>query len=243
MGFIYRLVFPNGKSYVGQTKRKKVSTRWRMHKNRKDSNCRALQAAIRKYGWSNVRKEVLLEVSEEKLDKWEVHYIAKIDSYHNGYNLTPGGDFNPMRLKAVRDKLSATCSTPEHKAVTSQRIKALHADPKWKARWHAKQKASHQTGEHRAGQSKRSQAQWAKEKAAGKDRGAAIRAELNNPEYKARRAARRANDPREKARISKIKAFHAAKKAPTGSQYAACQARAESPSLDWRRGMAPVRRE
>jgi len=80
----------------------------------------------------------------------EQHFINKFDSYRNGYNMTPGGDKNPMKTESVRLKLAETCSTDEHKAA---------------------------------------------------------------------RATRRANDPREQARIAKIKATYARKKAErTASQ-------------------------
>lgn len=237
MGVIYRLLFPSGKSYVGQTI-KKPSARWRAHKTNSrfdHGSCKAVNAAIRKYGWANVLKSVLAVVADHELDDAEVRYIAKYDSYRHGYNLTPGGDANPMKLDSVKAYQKQRLKETGHADRTSKAIKAYHADPQKHAAWLANQRSSHRTVEHRTGQGERSKKIWAAEKAAGKDRGAAIRAALNDPAYKAKRAARRANDPREQARIAKIKATYAARKAAAhpGSQYAAsCERKgAMSPSL------------
>lgn len=175
------LVSPSGKVYIGQTRRKKVGDRWRAHKNRShddEAHCRALYAAIRLYGWHSFKKVVLATAPDGELNKLEVEFIQQYDSFKNGYNLTPGGDYNPMLDADVRARLSATCSTPEKKAETSSRIKGLHADPEWHATWLEAQREAHRTEEHRAGQSDRSRKQWAKEKAAGIDRGKAISAAL-----------------------------------------------------------------
>lgn len=48
---------------------------------------------MNKYGCDNFYCEVLEEnIPYEKLDEREVYYIEKFDSFHNGYNSTPGGD-------------------------------------------------------------------------------------------------------------------------------------------------------
>lgn len=48
---------------------------------------------MNKYGSENFYCETLEEnVPYEKLDEREVYYIEKFDSFHNGYNSTPGGD-------------------------------------------------------------------------------------------------------------------------------------------------------
>ena len=154
MGWIYRFAFPNGKNYVGQTKRKRISDRWRAHKNRafnkSEKACWKFYRAIRKYGWKNIKKEVLAEVPDHLMNQYETIFIGAYDCYKNGYNLTKGGDLNPMSDPKVRKRLSRTCSAPEHKAATSKRIKALHADPEWKTKWLETHKASHTTEQHRA---------------------------------------------------------------------------------------------
>ena len=222
MGWIYKLNFPNGKCYVGQTKHKNVWTRWKQHRNtnRTKDHCRLLQRAIVKYGWENIVKKKLF-VEDKDLNDKEVYFIARYKSFKKGYNLTPGGDINPMKVPAVRKRLSKTCSTDEHKKSVSTRIKSLHSDPEWKEEWLQKMAASHQTDEHRLGQGERSKKVWKAEKGAGKDRGKAIRAALADPAYKAKLKARRETPEgkaAEAARIAKIKATYAKKKLLTGSQ-------------------------
>ena len=61
-----------------------------------------LQRAIRKYGWDNFTKEILIEdVPTEDLDNLEISYI-KIHNANNqmyGYNMTAGGEGAPDRRR------------------------------------------------------------------------------------------------------------------------------------------------
>ena len=95
-GFIYKITNKvNGLSYIGQT-RKSVEFRWRQHKNSKD--CYDLHKAIREYGEDNFEITTLIECEVEELDKWEIYYIAKYNTFRNGYNMTLGGySYNPER--------------------------------------------------------------------------------------------------------------------------------------------------
>lgn len=53
-----------------------------------------LAAAIIKYGWSSFSSRVLYEnLSLEDAKKLEGELIAEYDSYNNGYNSSPGGDY------------------------------------------------------------------------------------------------------------------------------------------------------
>lgn len=64
MGFIYRLIFPDNKSCVGQTTQT-VEKRIQMHKCISNT-CTALKKAIEQYKTFEV--ETLLEVNDELLD-------------------------------------------------------------------------------------------------------------------------------------------------------------------------------
>ena len=91
-GVIYRLknVF-NGKMYIG----KSVDYKSRMGNHRRmEDNCRYLNYAIRKYGWDNFKKEIIIDdVPEEDLPNLETSYIDVEDTLApNGYNLTKGGE-------------------------------------------------------------------------------------------------------------------------------------------------------
>lgn len=88
-GFIYKVTNKvNNKVYIGQT-RYTVEFRWRQHVNSKD-NCH-FHLALRKYGVDNFLVETLEECDIENLDSREMFYIAKYDSFKNGYNSTSGG--------------------------------------------------------------------------------------------------------------------------------------------------------
>ncbi len=90
---IYKYTFPNGKVYVGKTK---TSIEQRAGSN----GCRygdntLVGRAIRKYGWINVKKEILLDnLSESAANKKERELIRELDANNRlcGYNLTKGGD-------------------------------------------------------------------------------------------------------------------------------------------------------
>jgi group I intron endonuclease len=84
-----------GKSYIGQTiktlNRRKAEHKWTSSStNSKSSH---FHNTIRKYGWDNFEWSILCECdTKEELDGMEYHYIIQYDSYHNGYNLTWGGE-------------------------------------------------------------------------------------------------------------------------------------------------------
>lgn len=95
-GFIYKVTNKvNGKSYIGQT-RNTVEFRWRQHYKAKDN--KYFHRAIAKYGKDNFTVETLEECDVEKLNDREIFYIAKYNTFSNGYNLTKGGSaYSPTR--------------------------------------------------------------------------------------------------------------------------------------------------
>ena len=94
----------NGHSYIGQSVN--IIRRWgdhRHHYHNLDYDC-TLYKAFRKYGLENFEFEIIEECEPELLDEKEEYYIKLYDTYKNGYNLTIGGDFNPMSDKNIRIK-------------------------------------------------------------------------------------------------------------------------------------------
>jgi len=96
-GVVYRYISPSGKSYIGQTKDE--------HKRRlcfrptKYYSGSKFDNAIKKYGVDSFTYEVLysneyssFEEATSDLNEKERYYIAKYDSYRNGYNMTLGGE-------------------------------------------------------------------------------------------------------------------------------------------------------
>ena len=87
---VYRHIFPNGKSYIGITCVKPYYYRWRAGSSY--SQQPKVHNAIRKYGWENIRHELLYEnLTQVEANRIEQAMIAKYDSVKNGYNVSIGG--------------------------------------------------------------------------------------------------------------------------------------------------------
>lgn len=83
----------NGKMYIGESTH--VESRQIQHFSnlRRHVHCNAkLQNAFNKYGEENFVYKILEYCSDEERFEKEIEYIAKYNTFENGYNLTPGGD-------------------------------------------------------------------------------------------------------------------------------------------------------
>lgn len=79
-----------GKQYVGQTSRD-IDTRFEEHCY-DDRSTSHIHNSIKKYGIKNFTVEELETVGLNKLDEREQYWIAKLDTYKNGYNKNIGGN-------------------------------------------------------------------------------------------------------------------------------------------------------
>lgn len=96
----------NGKMYIGQSI--DIEKRFRQHKSHLNNQTHVnkhLQSAWDKYGESSFNFNILLICSEHELDAEEYKFIKLYATYKNGYNLTWGGDFNPMKLPEISQKV------------------------------------------------------------------------------------------------------------------------------------------
>lgn len=85
----------NNHSYIGLSTH--IEDRWKYHKtpyNWEREKNKTLYQAILKYGIDNFKFEILEECSVEELSEKEKFYIDKYDTFHNGYNMTAGGESN-----------------------------------------------------------------------------------------------------------------------------------------------------
>ena len=88
----------NNKQYVGLSKN--CYKRWADHyskcynSNKEDDIKKALYMAMRKYGRENFTFQIIEECPEEQLSEREKYWIEKLNTYHNGYNETPGGEIS-----------------------------------------------------------------------------------------------------------------------------------------------------
>lgn len=89
---VYRHTFPNGKVYIGITS-VDPAERWKNGKGYSKNTY--VRAAIEKYGWENVKHEILFtDLPEEEAKLTEIELIKKYQANHSehGYNLTEGGE-------------------------------------------------------------------------------------------------------------------------------------------------------
>ena len=104
-GYIYCLTFPNGKKYIGQSKRR-WKFRWRNHKNKK-SGCHALRQAIKKYGVFDLQWQLVCYAqSTKQLTEKQLFYIKTFNTLSpNGYNIAvPGNAYANPQIKTDRIK-------------------------------------------------------------------------------------------------------------------------------------------
>lgn len=99
----------NNKKYIGSTA-KSFNSRWKKHITNLKNGGHAshhLQNSWNKYGENNFEFKIEEVVdSLENLLNLERDYIAKYDSYNNGYNENPDPNFSPMLNKNTQEKVS-----------------------------------------------------------------------------------------------------------------------------------------
>jgi len=128
IGYIYRLVFPNGKCYVGETM-KSIEERVSQHQSSTKRGCSYLvHRAMRKYGLDNVKVERVftLQCTQEYLDLIEDKMIDHFNTLApSGYNLRRGGVHGKL-CEEVRRKLSIARKGHVFSAETRAKISAAH---------------------------------------------------------------------------------------------------------------------
>ena len=103
---VYRHIAPNDKVYIGITSRD-VERRWQGGRNYKSSP--HFDNAIKKYGWDNIKHEILFEgLTREDAEKKEIELIARYKSNNPlyGYNIEKGGNAQGKTSDETRSKIS-----------------------------------------------------------------------------------------------------------------------------------------
>ena len=94
--------------YVGQSV--DIARRWRHHIRGYDLEHSRVERAIRKHGVDKFDFQILTELPNDikTLNIHEKYWIKFYNTYEdkNHYNLTPGGDFNPMRVPEIARRMS-----------------------------------------------------------------------------------------------------------------------------------------
>lgn len=91
---VYLHTFPNGKRYVGVT-RQDPSDRWNNGYGYR--NQKLIFRAILKYGWKNIKHEILFSgLTKKDAEEKEIELIVFYDSDNpeHGYNILKGGDIS-----------------------------------------------------------------------------------------------------------------------------------------------------
>lgn len=97
----------NNKYYIGQSVN--IKNRWKEHKynlrhNRHVNN--KLQNAWNKYGENAFEFKIIKACKKQYLDRFEKLYMSTFNTHKNGYNIIPGGYYNPMLCEECRSKVS-----------------------------------------------------------------------------------------------------------------------------------------
>lgn len=106
MYLVYKHTTPSGKVYIGIT-RNTAQRRWANGLGYRECPC--FYGAILKYGWDNIKHEVLHEgLTREQACEYEKRYIEEYNATDKrfGYNLTSGGETGFAPGEEVRRKMS-----------------------------------------------------------------------------------------------------------------------------------------
>ena len=127
MRYIYMLLFPNGKYYLGQTydMKKRIADHHRIRGN--SSHNIYLERAIKKYGFENIIIHILAYTTEKEADKKERYFIAAYGANikNIGYNIEAGGKRNKTMTEATKKKLRKINLGKKHTAETKKKMSRL----------------------------------------------------------------------------------------------------------------------
>lgn len=147
---VYIHIFPNDKKYIGVTSWK-PELRWGAngcnYKNQYMVN------AIKKYGWDNIKHEIVAEnLTAEQASKMEIELIKKYNSADRkyGYNISLGGIDNKICSDETKEKLRKAninkIMSEESKKKISEFQKGKHLSNETRKRMSEAQKKSFSNG-------------------------------------------------------------------------------------------------
>jgi len=150
-GSIYKIVFPNGKHYIGLTTTS-LEQRTKEHiKCAKSGDNKCLYNAIRKYNMIDTFELTEIDTADttDELCEKEICYIIEYNSYYidgNGYNMTHGGEGTNgyVFTEDVKQKISTMAKkqfeTHEARQKHSERIKKHFENPETRQEMSVKKK-------------------------------------------------------------------------------------------------------
>lgn len=108
--------------YIGQSI--DIERRWREH-SVWTRNTSYIDKSIAKYGIDNFSIDIIEVIKDANdLDKREQYWINYYNTYKdkNHYNLTPGGDFNPMKVQDNIEKMKQSLTGRKLKQETKEKM-------------------------------------------------------------------------------------------------------------------------
>lgn len=120
---VYMHIFPNSKRYIGITS-KELNSRWKNGKGYQKTQ-RKMYNAIRKYGWKNIKHEILYEnLTKEEAEQKEIEMITKYKTTNQkyGYNIENGGNHQGKMSLETRKRLSKSHLGYKVKEETKKKI-------------------------------------------------------------------------------------------------------------------------
>ena len=132
--YVYKHTFPNNKVYIGITCRT-LEERWGKNgngylaKNKKGVAQPLMANAIIKYGWENVKHDILaVAYNKNEAEKLERYYITEV--YHSsdenfGYNIQNGGSYNGKYTEKTIKKLKESHKNqkPSKEQIEAQKLR------------------------------------------------------------------------------------------------------------------------
>ena len=124
---------PSGKRYIGITS---LSPQKRWQNGRGYKKCPYFYRAIEKYGWDNIKHEVLFTgLSKSEAAKLEIEYISKYKTRDKrfGYNMTDGGEGHlgvPM-AEEQKEKLRCLMTGKPKSETTKERLRIANSGKRW----------------------------------------------------------------------------------------------------------------
>ena len=128
---IYKAEFPNGKVYIGKSKNFEIRKMSHFYNsNYKKTNSTKMNRAINKYGFDNIKWEIIFESDNiDTINKKEKEYIIIFDSIKMGYNISNGGDGgdtisnNERRNDIIKQQLKSKGIDPDKYVIITDELK------------------------------------------------------------------------------------------------------------------------
>ena len=127
--YVYRHISPSGKVYVGITSKPKPEIRWANGTGYTGHTY--FKKAIIKYGWDNIKHEVVLSgVSKEEAVYTEKYLIRWYKMHNISYNITNGGEGHSCEVsKETREKISNDITGIKRSLDTKRKLARIFSKP------------------------------------------------------------------------------------------------------------------